>query len=139
MAHRAGGADELGGPRRASGGGRQDAPARGARRERARGRVRAALGVHSLVRRARALPMRAAARRTRARARRVRRVRRKQAPERGGLRARALRARRPPRHHARLRRAPTHCFPRRTHAIMLLRSNHALLMSDSDDIDDIFE
>ena len=74
MAHGAGGADKLGGPRRASGGGRQDALARGARRERARGRVRAALGVHSLVRRARALPVRVAARRSRSCARRVRRV-----------------------------------------------------------------
>ena len=35
----AGGADKLGGPRLASGGGWQDAPAHGARRERARGRV----------------------------------------------------------------------------------------------------
>ena len=91
------------------------------------------------MRRDRALHVRAAARRARARARRVRRVRRKQASERGGLRARALSARRSPRHHTRLRRASTHCFPRRTHATMLLRSNHALLMSDSDDIVDTFE
>lgn len=129
MACGSSGAHELGGPRRAGSGGGQSAPSRGARRERAGGRVRAALGVYALMRGARALPVRATARCARTRARRVRRVRRKQAPERGGLRARGLRARRSPRHLARLRCARARPLPRCTHAALLFRSNRPMLIN----------